>query len=112
MHILTINLSEKFAAQLTSLIKSRITHSKTMTDACLLIKKNEFSLIVKKTDAKNPENQFVITLLGLTPISTKILLIGKTVNKTNLFAWQALGIDFLLDPSANEIAQKIQTNKP
>ncbi len=52
MHILTINLSEKSAAQLRSLIKSRITHSNTMTDACLLIKKNEFSLIVKKTDAK------------------------------------------------------------
>ena len=110
MHILTINLSEELQVQLSALLKSRVSHSKTMEEACRLIKTDEFNFIVKMVDADNLGCESVTTLLGLTPISTKILLIGQTVDNPSLSTWQELGIDFLLDPSANEIAQKIQNN--
>ncbi|MFT7688604.1 MAG: hypothetical protein ACI9FB_003968 [Candidatus Azotimanducaceae bacterium] len=111
MHILTINLSDKLEKQLSTLLKSSFSHTKTMADAARLIKTDEFNFIIKMMDADNLNYDSVTILLGLTAISTKILLIGNSVDSASIVTWQEFGIDFLLDPSACEIAQKIRTNE-
>lgn len=112
MQILTINLSPDLAEQLSNHKEYSFYHSESMQDACHKIEHDEFNLILKKTDSETLEGDSINTLLGLTPISTKILLFGKQVGSPCVCAWRELGIEFLPDPTAPQIIQQIQTNEP
>ncbi|MBL4682614.1 MAG: hypothetical protein JKY88_18090 [Pseudomonadales bacterium] len=112
MQILTINLNQELAEQLSLHKEYSFCHAQSMADACHKTAHDEFNFILKKTDLEFSEDDTVKTLLGLTPISTKILLFGKDVDSQRLCTWRELGIDFIFDPTVPELIQKIQTNEP
>ena len=112
MQILTINLDKNLEQELSSQLSDKVQHSKSMDDACSIIESNDIHCIIKNTSAEACENDAINSLLGLTPISTKLILIGDTIDGPLQAQWRELGIDFLLSPSSAEIIQKISTNSP
>jgi len=112
MQILTINLDRELAEQLSLHKEYSFYHAQSMADACHKMTHDEFNLILKKTNLEFSENDTIKILLGLTPISTKILLFGKGVDSQRLCGWRELGIDFIFDPTIPQLIQEIQTNEP
>ena len=112
MQILTLGLNQEQAEQLSCHKDYNFYHSQSMADACHRMEHEDFNLILKQTNLGSTENNTISTLLGLTPISTKILLFGKQVDSSCLCAWRELGIDFIPDPTVPELIQQIQTNEP
>lgn len=110
MHILTINLSQPYRSAVPSDLSEVVSHTSSFDQACRLIDQEEYSLIIKAYDSEELDKPRVTQLLGLTPLSTKIILVGDPHKTQNLMQWQEMGIEVLCNPSVETLCTKVQTN--
>jgi len=110
MHILTIDLEKQYLNSLTCELSELICHTNNFDQATRLIHTQDFAVIIMSYTLESRDRDLVSQLLGLTPLSTKIILIGDANRVPSLLNWQDMGIEVMSNPKPYDITDKIQEN--
>lgn len=111
MQILSINLSNYLSDVITCDLGDIVCRVKNIEEACELIRHEDFSVIINALELNNFDRQALSRLLGLTPISTRMLLIGDTEHLENCEDLSAQGVEFINNPTGGELVRSIQTSR-
>lgn len=111
MKILSIHLSVEHLDAVTQLLKTGklVTHlyqAENISEACAQIQKDYYALVLYQLDP-NFDHSDLDTLVGLTLISMRIIVLGEVAQMAPCQGWQDLGVTFLASPDC-----KILTKEP
>ena len=112
MKILSIHLSDEQLEAVTQLLATGgvVTHlyqAQNITEACAQIQEDDYALVLYQLDSKFDRSD-LDTLVGLTLISTRIMVLGEAAQMAPCQGWQDLGVQFLASPDCNTLAKELQ----
>ena len=103
MQILAINLSQSLIDAISCELGEIVCHTNDVTEACELIKNEDFSIIIRSIDLETVNQSALSTLLGLTSPSTRIVLVSETSMLNEIKKWEELGIEVLIRPTTDDL---------
>jgi hypothetical protein len=113
MQILSINLSRDLSDEITCELGEVVCHVASVDEAYELISDEDFTVIVSTIgEERGLYPADLARLLGITPVSTRILLLGESDQFPELDHWQDQGIEFLGNSSQSELIELIEANSP
>ena len=109
MKILAINLPENLRDAITSALGEVVCHSELLSDAFDQLQNQDFTLVVCCISTVSISRESFEYLIGLTLISTRIVLVGDSTQLTGFQRYTELGIELLVNPSGQEIVNRLLT---
>ncbi len=85
--------------------------STTLEEAYKLIQNEDFTTIVYGINSSTKDSQEIATLVGLTLVTTRIIVVADPDKVANCRDWQELGVELLADPTDQEVIDRICTSK-
>ncbi|MBQ74755.1 MAG: hypothetical protein CMQ20_06985 [Gammaproteobacteria bacterium] len=108
MTVLTINLDKSQSDAITCELGETVCAVDSLEDGCVLVEKEEFSKIVYGITADSPSLAEITNLVGLTLISTRIILIGEPGLLAERAGWCGLGVELLPNPTTDELVHGVE----
>ncbi|MBQ63001.1 MAG: hypothetical protein CMQ19_13130 [Gammaproteobacteria bacterium] len=108
MTVLAINLDKSQSDAITCELGETVCAVENLEDGCVLVEKEEFSKIIYCITADSPNLAEITNLVGLTLISTRIILIGQPEVLAARNDWCGLGVELLPNPTVNELIHGIE----
>ena len=108
MRILAVNLDKAESDAITSELGEFICAVNCLEQACELVQKEDFTTIVYRITNGSPDLKGITNLVGLTLISARILLIGRSDLLARRNDWLGLGVEFLPSPTISRLIHGIQ----
>ncbi len=108
MRILAINLDKDQSDAITCELGEIVCAVNNLEQACELVQKEDFTTIVYCVTNSSPDLTEIIPLVGLTLVSTRIILIGQSDLLAKRNDWCGLGVELLPSPTIDELIHGIQ----
>ena len=110
MEILTINLPQDLCEEITCELGNLVYRATSFPEAFEELQCQDFKTIICGVSCASVSDQCLGTLLGLSFVSTQIILIGDAADISNYFAYRELGIELLVNPSCLDITNRIRAD--
>jgi hypothetical protein len=112
MKILSIHLSERQLETVTNLlvtgdVVTHLYHAQNITEACAQIKEDDYAVVLYQLDASF-DRADLDRLVGLTLISTRVIVLGEAMQMVPCQGWQELGVQFLVSPNSRTLIKALQ----
>jgi hypothetical protein len=111
MQILTVNLDRTLCDAITCEFGETVYCCECFQEAFELLRNEDFHVIICRV-AGTISHHSLDTLIGLTLISTRIILVVDSNQRTNYADYKELGIELLASPSVTRLLERIHTRPP
>ena len=111
MPILAINLDKDQSDAITCELGEIVCAVNSLEQACALVREEDFTTIVYRISNGSPDLKEITNLVGLTLVSTRIILIGQSGLLARRNDWRGLGVEFLPSPSVDELVDGIRARR-
>jgi hypothetical protein len=108
MRILAINLDKDQTDAITCELGEIVCTVDDLEQACELVQKEDFTTILYRIMVDSPNLAEITNLVGLTLISTRIILIGQSALLARRNDWRGLGVELLPIPSVDELVRQVR----
>lgn len=112
MKILSIHLSNEQLDAVTQLFSTGdvVTHlyqAQSFDEACTQIQEDDYAVVLYQLDSQFDRTD-LDTLVGLTLISTLIIVLGEAAQLAPCQGWQDLGVQFLASPDCDTLTKELK----
>ncbi len=111
MPILAINLDKDQSDAITCELGEIVCTVNSLELACELVREEDFTTIVYRISNGSPDLKEITNLVGLTLVSTRIILIGQSDLLARRNDWRGLGVEFLPSPTVDELVDGIRARR-
>jgi len=108
MQILAVNLAKELVDAIVCELGEVVCSAHNFEEASAQIQQEDFSIILYAVTEETFDRSILDALVGLTLISTRIILLGENRQLARYDGWQELGIEFIHNPSLKSVICKIQ----
>ena len=108
MPVLAIYLPGNVCDEITCTSGDVVYRTDRLSDAFEQLQNQDFTVVVCCLSTTTISQESLEFLIGLTLISTRIILIGNSDQLAGFKRYKEMGVELLVNPSSQEIAGRIQ----
>ncbi|HIG40065.1 MAG: hypothetical protein ABGY96_22085 [bacterium] len=110
MQILTINLPTSLSDAITCELGEIVCRTNHLSEAFDQLQNEDFDIVVCCISPQSISYQSLETLIGLTLISTRIILVGESDKLADYMSYNELGIELLAGLSREDLVNRIRSS--